>query len=144
MDVTLGNRHRIGLINWSRPIRQNWTSRPGPNIRLASKHGSSTAKETGTKRAHKNRPGVIKPQVITGAPPGTRTPNPRIKSPLLSSILLPELLPSDDSTCRYLPFCAVTRIRGGLRIPRTTGAYRGIRANMEQTSDPRGLDQCRP
>ena len=28
----------------------------------------------------------IKPQVRTGAPPGTRTPNPRIKSPLLRCI----------------------------------------------------------
>src|SRR5215469_7303676 len=31
------------------------------------------------------RPGV-KPQVSTGAPPGTRTPNPRIKSPLLCQL----------------------------------------------------------
>jgi len=54
MDVTLGNRHRIGLINWSRPIRQNWTSRPGPNIRLASKHGSSTARKPGQNGHIKN------------------------------------------------------------------------------------------
>ena len=37
----------------------------------------------GTNRTHKKVPGVMKPQVSTGAPPGTRTPNPRIKSPLL-------------------------------------------------------------
>jgi hypothetical protein len=29
------------------------------------------------------QPGGVLPQVRTGAPPGTRTPNPRIKSPLL-------------------------------------------------------------
>ena len=33
----------------------------------------------------KEKPGV-KPQVSTGAPPGTRTPNPRIKSPLLCQL----------------------------------------------------------
>jgi hypothetical protein len=33
----------------------------------------------GTNQTHKKRPGAIKPQVSTGAPPGTRTPNPRIK-----------------------------------------------------------------
>src|ERR1039457_3765778 len=65
---------------------------------------------------------------------------PQIKSPLLSSILLPELLPGDDDTCRHLPFCAVARIRGGLRIPRAAGAYRDIRANMERTWMPTGLD----
>ena len=80
------------------------------------------------------------PQVTTGALPGTRTPNPQIKSPLLGSIFLPELLPSDAGTCRYLPFCAVARIRGGLRIPRAAGAYRDIRANMEQTWVCTGLD----
>ena len=31
-------------------------------------------------------PGGVKPQVSTGAPPGTRTPNPRIKSPLLCQL----------------------------------------------------------
>jgi hypothetical protein len=63
-----------------------------------------------------------------------------LKSPLLSSILLPELLPDDDGTCRYLPFCAVARIRSGLRIPRAAGAYQDIRANMEQTSMRTDLD----
>jgi hypothetical protein len=33
----------------------------------------------------KQRP-EVKPQVRTGAPPGTRTPNPRIKSPLLCQL----------------------------------------------------------
>jgi integrase len=38
-----------------------------------------------TATLEKRRPGV-KPQVRTGAPPGTRTPNPRIKSPLLCQL----------------------------------------------------------
>jgi hypothetical protein len=46
------------------------------------------------------------------------------------------------STCRELPFCPVARIRAALRIPDGAGAYRGIRANMEQTSMRIGLDQC--
>src|SRR2546426_3617242 len=93
-----------------------------------------------------NRTGVrmlskaIKSQVSTGAPPGTRTPNPRIKSPLLCSILLSELLSSDNDTCRNLPFCAVAPIRGRLRIPGAAWAYRDIRANMEQTWMRTGLD----
>ena len=94
----------------------------------------------GTNRTHKKVPGVMKPQVSTGAPPGTRTPNPRIKSPLLSSILLSELLSNNVSTCRELPFCPVNLIRAALWIPGCAGAYRGIRANMEQTSAGIGLD----
>jgi len=54
------------------------------------------------RRAHKKRPGVVKPQVRTGAPPGTRTPNPRIKSPLLHSILLFELM-SNNARADPLP-----------------------------------------
>src|SRR5215831_8820327 len=46
---------------------------------LPSTHGA----HTGRKRPHKEDLGPTKPQVRTGAPPGTRTPNPRIKSPLL-------------------------------------------------------------
>ena len=42
-----------------------------------------TSAHTGTLR--KEKPGV-KPQARTGAPPGTRTPNPRIKSPLLCQL----------------------------------------------------------
>ena len=48
----------------------------------ASNHGANV----GTKRDTQKRPGVTKPQVSTGAPPGTRTPNPRIKSPLLCQL----------------------------------------------------------
>src|SRR5690242_9240115 len=79
-------------------------------------------------------------QVRTGAPPGTRTPNPRIKSPLLYSFFLLELLSSNAITCRELPFCPVARIRAALQIPGGAGPYRGIRANMEQPSIAKGLD----
>jgi hypothetical protein len=85
-------------------------------------------------------PRVALGREFTGAPLGTRTPNPRIKSPLLSSIIILELLSSDDNVYRYLPFCAVARIRSGLRIPCSAGAYRDIRANMERTYGAKGLD----
>ena len=74
------------------------------------------------------------------APPGTRTPNPRIKSPLLCSFILFELLLSYADACRELPFCPAAGIRGALRMPDAAGACRGIRANMEQTSACTGLD----
>ena len=80
----------------------------------------------------------MKPQIITGAPPGTRTPNPRIKSPLLCSNFPSELVPDDADTYRELPFCPLVGIRGVLRIPDAAGAYRDIRANMEQTSNGPG------
>ena len=48
----------------------------------------------------------------------------RLRSPLLCSILLSELVSRDAGTCRELPFCAVARIRGGRRIPRAPGPYR--------------------
>jgi hypothetical protein len=67
---------------------------------------------------------------------------PRIKSPLLCSFILLELLPDNANTCRELPFCPVARIRAALRIPGCAGPYRGIRANMEQTSMRIGLDHC--
>jgi len=54
MAVTLRNRHRIGLINWSRPIGPNWTSRPCPNIRPPSKQGASTAGKPGQTGRIKN------------------------------------------------------------------------------------------
>ena len=67
-------------------------------------------------------------------------PNPRIKSPLLCSVILLELLSNNAITCRELRFCPVARIRAPLRIPEPAGAYRGIRANMEQTWGCIGLD----
>jgi len=85
------------------------------------------------------KPGV-KPQVSTGAPPGTPTPKPRIKSPLLCSYFASELAPVGTDTCRQLPFYPLAGIRGVLPMPDAAGAYRGIRANMEQTSARTGLD----
>jgi hypothetical protein len=38
--------------------------------------------------------------------------------------------------------CPVVRLRVALRIPGCAGPYRGIRANMEQTSMRSGLDHC--
>ena len=67
---------------------------------------------------------------------------PWIKSPLLSSFILLELLSNNASTCRELPFCPVAGIRDLLGIPDAAGAYRGIRANIEQTSVRKGLDHC--
>ena len=65
---------------------------------------------------------------------------PQIKSPLLYSSLLPELVLTDAETCRDLPFCAVACIHSMLWIPRAAGRYRDIRANMERTSMRIGLD----
>ena len=67
-----------------------------------------------------------------GAPPGTSTPNPQIKSPLICSFILLDLLSRNASTCRELSFCPVARIRAALWIPSGAGAYRDVRANMEQ------------
>jgi hypothetical protein len=63
---------------------------------------------------------------------GLETPNPRIKSPLLSSILLSYLVTLHAGTCRELPDCAAGRESGGRAVPAATGPYRDIRANMEQ------------
>jgi hypothetical protein len=65
---------------------------------------------------------------------------PRIKSPLLHSIILLELLSNNASTCRELSFCPIAGIRGALRIPGGASPYRGIRATMEQPSVRIGLD----
>jgi hypothetical protein len=60
----------------------------------------------------------------------------------MNLIILLELLQSNVSRCRELPFCPADGIRGALRIPSGAGVYRGIRANMEQTSGCTGLDHC--
>jgi hypothetical protein len=65
---------------------------------------------------------------------------PEIKSPLLHSFLPSNLVSDDADTCRELPFCPLAGIRGALRIPDAGGAYRGIRATVEQTSLCIGLD----
>ena len=82
----------------------------------------------GTKRAHKKRPGAVKPQVITGAPPGTRTPNPRIKSPLLTNSILAVYQYIRASTLARYPQPPEAEYR--MRTV-DTGLYRDIRANME-------------
>ncbi len=81
------------------------------------------------------------PETGHGAPPGTRTPNPRIKSPLLHSFILVEMLSFNAGTCRELSFCPVADIRDWLGIPDAAGVYRGIRAKMEQTWVRKGLVQ---
>lgn len=68
----------------------------------------------GTKRTRKKRPGVVKPQAKIGALPGTRTLNLRIKSQLLCSLLLSELLSNNANTCQDLPFRPTARIRAVL------------------------------
>jgi hypothetical protein len=72
--------------------------------------------------------------------PATGPMFPQIKSPLLHSIHLFELMSNNASMCRELPFVLSPGIRRALRIPDAAGAYRGIRANMEQTSMRTGLD----
>jgi hypothetical protein len=67
---------------------------------------------------------------------------PQIKSPLLCSHLLFEIVLSYAGTCRELPFCPVAGMGVPLRMPGGAGAYRDIRANMEQTSVRTGLDHC--
>jgi hypothetical protein len=53
-----------------------------------------------------------------------------------------DLVSNDADARQELPFCPFAGIRCPLRIPDATGAYRGIRANMEQTSTYIGLDHC--
>jgi hypothetical protein len=79
----------------------------------------------------------MKPQVRTGAPPGTRTPNPRIKSPLLRNSIRPIYQHLYPRTLARYPQPAEAECR--LRTARTA-SYRDIRANMEQTRKPYGLD----
>ena len=81
----------------------------------------------------------MKPQVRTGAPPGTRTPNPRIKSPLLSN--------SIPATYQHLYGSTLARYRQPPEaeyrpLTGATARYRDIRANMEQTRELEGLDHC--
>jgi hypothetical protein len=62
-------------------------SRPGVNIRPASKQGASTGRKSGQTRRIKNDPEQQNPRSErVGAPPGTRTPNPQIKSLLLCQL----------------------------------------------------------
>jgi hypothetical protein len=72
-----------------------------------------------------------KGQVRTGAPPGTRTPNPRIKSPLFGSILLLYLVPGCAGMCRPVRLTASAAGRGCRVLPGRTGT-------SEQTWSKRG------
>src|SRR5690348_11858954 len=82
----------------------------------------------------------MKPQVSTGAPPGTRTPNPRIKSPLLrNSIHLIYQHLYASTLARYPQWPEVQ-----CRPPTgATARYRDIRASTEQTGNLHGLDHLR-
>jgi hypothetical protein len=57
--------------------------------------------------------------------PAVQPAAPRIKSPMLCSFFLLELLANNSNTCRELPFCPVACIRAALRIPGYAGPYRG-------------------
>ncbi len=71
---------------------------------------SNRGAATGTKRAHKNDLEPTKPQVRRMRRQDLN-PNPRIKSPLLCSFILLELLSNNASTCRELSFRPVAGIR---------------------------------
>jgi hypothetical protein len=73
----------------------------------------------------------------SGAPPGTRTPNPRIKSPLLRSSIQAVYQHLYASTLARYPQPAEAEYR--MRTV-DTGLYRDIRANMEQTWKTEGLN----
>jgi len=95
--------------------------------------------QRGPTQDQKQRPGALKPQVSTGAPPGTRTPNPRIKSPQLTS--------SIPAAYQHLYANTLARYRQPPEaeyrlLTDPTAWYRDIRANMEQTRNRSGLDQC--
>jgi len=70
----------------------------------------------------------------------------RVEVPRVEGDLVDPVEPAGDlvgqraGNCRDLPFRAVARIRGGMRIPGAAGLYRRIRANMERTSTRTGLD----
>ena len=100
----------------------------GNNARLAA---------AGRSRQRAGQRAAVKPQVITGAPPGTRTPNPRIKSPLLRSSIQAIYQHLYASTLARYPQPAEAEYR--MRTV-DTGLYRDIRANMEQTWKTEGLD----
>src|SRR6266516_1138352 len=95
----------------------------------------------GTNRIHKRRPGAVKPQVNTGAPPGTRTPNPRIKSPLLSSILLFHPMSYSVFQRRDVPFRAGRRTAA---VSARTGSYRGVPGLQSKHGANMGTGRSRP
>src|ERR1700757_299962 len=92
----------------------------------------------GTNRTYKKRPGAAKPQVRTGAPPGTRTPNPRIKSPLLCSRVPRYYLRLNARTSEDMSLTCTPPYQ---TMTAATGLYRRIRASTERARDRIGLDQ---
>ena len=76
-------------------------------------------------------------RAFTGAPPGTRTPNPRIKSPLLCSMIPRYYLRLHARTSEDMPLTCMESYR---IMTAAASPYRDIRANMEQTRNPEGLD----
>src|ERR1035441_2412135 len=98
---------RVSLsVTTSEGVPPSTISRRATRSGLTSKRGANM----GRKWPSRGDPDRVKTQVRMGAPPGTRTPNPQIKSLLLRSLILSELVPSDAGTCRDLPFCAGTYI----------------------------------
>ena len=75
--------------------------------------------------------------VRAGAPPGTRTPNPRIKSPLLCSRIPRYYLRLHARTSEDTPLTCGKSYRV---MTAAASPYRDIRANMERTSIQIGLD----
>ena len=61
---------------------------------------------------------------VTGAPPGTRTPNPRIKSPN-------RVISSEFDSCRLMSFPQVSNESPGRRVPSSAAPVHGHRALME-------------
>jgi len=79
----------------------------------------------------KQRPEVIKPQVRTGAPPGTRTPNPRIKSPLLCSRVPRYYLLLRARTSEDMSMTCEESTREGRPLPACTGASEQARSKHQ-------------
>jgi hypothetical protein len=75
---------------------------------------------------------------FTGAPPGTRTPNPRIKSSLLSSMIPRYYLRLHGCTSEDTSLPRVTSYR---MMTAATGPYQRIRASMERAIWSIGLNQ---
>ncbi len=92
-------------------------------------------------RSERVRRQGLEPQVRTGAPPGTRTPNPRIKSPLLSSILLFHLVSYGIVQCRDVPFRAGRRTAA---LSARTGSCRGVPGLPSKHGANMGTGRSRP
>ena len=85
----------------------------------------------GRKWPSRGDPDRVKPQVRTGAPPGTRTPNPRIKSPLLCSRLPRYYLRLYAHTSEDMSLPCRTSYRV---TTATASPYRRVRASTERAT----------